>query len=156
MTHTPKLQFADPREENDLPIEMLVGGVHYWKIVKDSPPLRISPSVVLLPSNMGWILSGNPSGISANVAAVSFLHLQSPGPLPETEKKRFWDLETIGITSYQDKGWNTKDSAVLQAFTTLLRQRTVRELSPNLRRRTLLFQLTDKTRRTGSGRWKQG
>ena len=93
MTHTPKLQFADPREQEDLPIEILVGGDHYWKIVKDSPPLRISPSVVLLPSNLGWILSGNRSGISANVAAVNFLHLQSPGPLPETEIKRFWDIK---------------------------------------------------------------
>jgi len=116
MTHTPKLQFADPREQEDLPIEILVGGDNYWKIVKDSPPLRISPSVVLLQSNLGWILSGNRSDISANVAAVNFLHLQSPGPLPETEIKRFWDLETIGITSHQDKGWNTKDSAVLQTF----------------------------------------
>ena len=116
MTHTPKLQFADPREQEDLPIEILVGGEHYWKIVKENPPLRISPSVVLLPSNLGWILSGNWSGISANVAAVNFLYLRSPGPLPETEIKRFCDLETIGITSHQDKGWNTKDSAVFQAF----------------------------------------
>jgi hypothetical protein len=115
-THTAKLLFADPRKLEDLPIEILVGGDHYWKIVKDSPPLRIPPSVVLLPSNLGWILSGNRSGICANVAAVNFLHLQRPGPLPETEIKRFWDLETIGITSHQDKGWNTKDSTVLQAF----------------------------------------
>ena len=115
-THTPKLQFADPREQEDLPIEILIGGDHYWKIVKDSPPLRISPSLVLLPSKLGWILSGNRSGVSTNVAAVNLLPLESPVPLPETEIKRFWDLETIGITPHQDKLWDTKDSAILQAF----------------------------------------
>ena len=115
-THTPKLQFADPKEQEDLPIEILVESDHYWKTVKDSRPLQISPSVVLLPSNLGWIVSGNRSSISANVAAVSFLQLEIPGPLPETEIKRFWDLETIGIKVHQDKGWGTKDSSVLQPF----------------------------------------
>jgi hypothetical protein len=60
--HKPKLQFADPKEQVDLRIEINVGSDHYWKIVKVSPPLRISPSVVLLPSKRGFILSGNPSG----------------------------------------------------------------------------------------------
>jgi len=109
--HTPKLQFADPKEQEDLPIQILVGSDHYWKIVKDSPPLRISPSVLLQPSNLGWILSGNRSGISAN-----FLHQENPGPLQETAIKWFWDLETIGITAHQDKGWDTKYSTFLQAF----------------------------------------
>jgi hypothetical protein len=116
MTHAHKLQFSDTGEQEDLPIEILVGGDHHWKIVKDGPPLRISPSVVLLPSKLGWILSGNPSGISANVTAVNFLHLENPGPLPEIEIKQLWDLEPIGITAHQDKGWDAKDSAVLQAL----------------------------------------
>jgi hypothetical protein len=30
MTHYPKLQFADPWEQEDLPIEILVGGELYW------------------------------------------------------------------------------------------------------------------------------
>jgi hypothetical protein len=38
MTHTPKLQFADPWEQDDLPIEILIEGDDYWKIVKVSPP----------------------------------------------------------------------------------------------------------------------
>jgi hypothetical protein len=50
------------------------------------------------------------------VTAVNFLHLKNPGPLPEAEIKRFWDLETIGITAHQGKGWDAKDSAVLKAF----------------------------------------
>jgi hypothetical protein len=73
MKHEHKLQFADPKEQEDLPIEIHVGGDHYWKIVKDGPPLRISPTVLLLPSILGWIPSVNRSGISASVAAVNFL-----------------------------------------------------------------------------------
>jgi hypothetical protein len=128
MTHAQNLQFADRGQQEDLPIEILVGGDHYWKIVKDSQPLRISPSVVLLPSNLGWILSGNRYGISASVTAVNFLHLENPGPLPETEIKSFWDLETTGITTHQDKGWDAKDSAVLQAFHDSYRKEDSRRL----------------------------
>jgi len=115
-THNTKLQLADPKEREDLPIEILVGSDHYWKLVKDSPPLRISPSVVQLPSNLRWILSGSRSGNTANVAAVNFLHLENSGPLPETEIKKFWNLETIGITAHQDREWNSKDSNVLRDF----------------------------------------
>ena len=79
--HIPKLQFADPRESEDLPIEILVRGNHYRKTVKDSPPWHISPSLVLLPSRLGWVLSGNRSGISVNVATVNLLHLEGPSPL---------------------------------------------------------------------------
>jgi hypothetical protein len=50
------------------------------------------------------------------VTAVNFLHLKNPVPLTETEIKRFWDLETTGITVHQDNGWDAKESAVLQAF----------------------------------------
>jgi hypothetical protein len=116
MTHVPKLQLADPREQEELPIEILVGDNHYWKIVKDSPPWRISTPVALLPSRLGWVLSSNRTGISVKVAAVNLLHIQGLGPLPETEIKRFWDLDNIGIKARQEESWNTKDSAVLQAF----------------------------------------
>jgi hypothetical protein len=96
-TNIPKLQFADPNGQEYLPIEILVGGDHYWKIVKDGPPCRLSPSVVLLPSRLRWILSGNRSGILVNVAAVNYLHLEEPGSLPEAEIKQIWDLETIAL-----------------------------------------------------------
>ena len=116
MTHIPKLQFADPRESEDLPIENLVGGYQYWKIVTDSPPWRISPSLVLIPSRLRWVLCGNRSGISVNVAVVNLLQLEGPCPIPETEIKRFWDLETIGIAAHQEELRDKKDSVVLQPF----------------------------------------
>jgi hypothetical protein len=98
--HTPKLQFADAKEQEDLPREILIGSDNYRKIVKDSPPLRISTSVMILPSELGLITSGNPSGILVILAAVRFLHLEKPGPLPETDIKRFgiWILSVLQPT----------------------------------------------------------
>ena len=115
-TPTPKLQLADPRENGDFPIEILVGGDYYWTIVKDSPLLRMSQSTVLLPSKFGWILTGNRTGISTNVIAVHLLHSESHGSLPDVEVKRFWVLEAIGITAHQERGWDSKDSSILKAF----------------------------------------
>jgi hypothetical protein len=53
MMHIPKVQFADPKEKEDLPIEILVGGDPYWKIVKDSPPWCLLQSIEKLPSRLG-------------------------------------------------------------------------------------------------------
>ena len=73
MTLIHKLQFADPRDQEDLPIEIMVRGDHYW---------HISPSLDILPSRLGWVLSGNQYGISVNVAEVNLLQVEGPGSLP--------------------------------------------------------------------------
>jgi len=68
---TRNLRLADPNDAfPDPPIEVLIGGDHYWKLIKDNPPLRISPSLVLLPSIFAWLLSGNRSGGSVNHIAL--------------------------------------------------------------------------------------
>jgi hypothetical protein len=115
-TPNPKLKFADPGGQEDLPIEILIGSDHYWKFVRDSPPLRLTPSVVLLPSNLGWILSGNLPGISTSLTAVNFLRLEEPGQRPERDIKMYLDPEAIGIIAQQDKEWDTKDSNILRIF----------------------------------------
>jgi hypothetical protein len=56
---TRDIGLADPKDTSpDLPIQVLIGGDHYWKLIRDTPPIRISPSLVLLPSALGWIPSG--------------------------------------------------------------------------------------------------
>jgi hypothetical protein len=64
LPHACKLQLAEPKthSQEDVPVQILIGGDHYWKIVMDSPPIRISTSAVLIPTAFGWILSGNRSG----------------------------------------------------------------------------------------------
>jgi hypothetical protein len=84
-------------------VEILIGGDHYWKIVKDNPPIRISTSAVLVPTTFGWILSGNRSGSYVNSAAVNFANLDQTFPHTDDDHRRFWDLETTGISANHDR-----------------------------------------------------
>jgi len=74
MAHTRKLRLADPPgvSENP-PIEMLIGNDHYLEIVKDTLPIHLSQSVVLLPSKLGWILSGNHFAVMATWTMVNYV-----------------------------------------------------------------------------------
>jgi len=44
LAHACELQLPDPKthSQEDVLVEILIGGDHYWKIVRDSPPIRIS------------------------------------------------------------------------------------------------------------------
>ena len=76
MAQARKLRLADPPDNSgDLPIEILIGGDYYWEIVKDAAPIRLSPSVVLLPSKLGWILSGSRSAVTASSIMVNYVEL---------------------------------------------------------------------------------
>ena len=77
MAQTRKIKLADPREgERDLPIEVLIGGDHYWRIVKNASTIRLSSSLVLLPTKFSWILTGNRTGITANEIMVNHITLE--------------------------------------------------------------------------------
>jgi hypothetical protein len=58
----------------DIPVDVLIGGDYYWKVVKDSPHIRISTSSVLVPTTLGWILSGNRSATYVTSAVVNFIN----------------------------------------------------------------------------------
>ena len=76
MAQTRKIQLADLREgERDLPIEVLIGGDHYCRIIKDASTIRLSTSLVLLPTKFRWILTGNRTGIIANEIMVNYINL---------------------------------------------------------------------------------
>lgn len=114
---TRKLHLADPTDtETELPIEVLIGGDQYWKIATDAAPIRLSSSLVLIPSKFGWIFSGNRSGISVCTAEVNFINSHSDLPISDASLRRFWDLETIGITNEPTKSLSTKDAKLLEEF----------------------------------------
>jgi hypothetical protein len=111
MAQTRKIQLADPTEgERDLPIEILIGGDYYWRIVKDASTIRLSSSLVLLPKKFGWILTGNRTGITANQMMVNHVTLEHS----DNDLRLFWDLETFGITPSQERSPTTGESQILQ------------------------------------------
>ena len=118
LVYTRKLKLADPKTgpQEDIPVEILIGGDHYWKVVKDSSPIRISSSAVLVPSTFGWILSGNRSGTRVNSSVVNFINLDQPFTPSDDDLRYFWDLEIIGISANHDRSLSAKDSKLLDEF----------------------------------------
>jgi hypothetical protein len=115
---TLKLQLADPKTHSheDIPIEVLIGGDHYWKLVNDSLLIRISTSAALVPTMLSWILSGNRSGTYVNSAVVNFVNSDQSFTLSDDDLRCFWDLETIGISANHNRTLSTKDSKLLEEF----------------------------------------
>jgi len=89
-----------------------MGGDHYWRIVNDASTIRLSSSLVLLPTKFSCILTGNRKGITANQMMVNHITLEHS----DDELRRFWDLETLGITPSQEKSLTTDVSRILQEF----------------------------------------
>jgi hypothetical protein len=109
-----KLQLADSKDNCDhLPIEILIGGDQYWKVVKNTGPVRLSPSIVLVPSQLGWIHSGSRSGRAVNIMSVNHINLGRPDSPQEDDFRRSCDLETIGISAEQPRTMTEKDSSLL-------------------------------------------
>ena len=122
LAHTRKLQIADAKthSQEDVPVEILIGDDRYWKIVKDSPPIRISTSAVLVPTAFSWILSGNRSGTRVNKAVVNLINLEQTFT-PSEDVRRFWDLETIGISAKHNRSLSALNSKLLEEFQTSFR-----------------------------------
>jgi len=98
LAHARKLQLVDPSGDPEyLPFEILIGGDHYWKIVKDTSLIRLSPSVVLLLSKLGWILNGNRSAITASSIIVNYVILDQIFCPSDDAVRRFGTLKHSGL-----------------------------------------------------------
>ena len=85
-------------------------------IVKDTSPIRLSPSVVLLPLKLGRFLSGARSAVTASSIMVNYDNLDQSSFNSDDVVLRFWDLETLGISDKQDKSMNARDTTLPQEF----------------------------------------
>jgi hypothetical protein len=98
------MQLADPKDDHDdLPIEILIGGDRYWKKIKNTTPIRLSPSLVLIPSKLDWILSRNRSGITVTTVVVKYIEPDHEVPHSDDAFRRLCDLDVLGITPDQGK-----------------------------------------------------
>jgi hypothetical protein len=99
LAHARKLQLSNTLgDPANLPVEILIRVDNYWEIVKDTSPTRLSPAVVLLPSKLEWIISVNCSAVTASSITVNYLNLHQMSCPSDDAVRRFWDLETLGIT----------------------------------------------------------
>ena len=70
-----KIKLTNPQDDcvDALPIEVLIGADYYWKIVTMERPIRVSLSLVLLPTIFGYILSGDRSNTIVNQVSVHYI-----------------------------------------------------------------------------------
>ena len=66
----------------------------------------------MLPSKLGWILSGNRSAVMASSIMVNYVNLGQSSFTSDDIVHRFWDLKTLGITDKQDKSMNARNSTL--------------------------------------------
>jgi hypothetical protein len=71
---------------------------------------------VLVPTTFGWILRGNGPGTHVDSAVVNFTILGQTFTPSDDELRRFWYLETIGISANYDRSLSVKVSRFLEEF----------------------------------------
>ncbi|GFS65453.1 integrase catalytic domain-containing protein, partial [Nephila pilipes] len=143
--HKNKLKLADPPDNSSLPIELLIGGDYYWQIVTAESPIKLSDSFVMVPSMLGWILSG--SRTHTTIADNTFVHqfsVQVSNDCLNDQVRCFWELDSIGIQDIQKRRMSARDEEILSKFhkdyktednrriVSLTWKSTVTPLSPNI------------------------
>ena len=100
------IEFAD--EDNEKDIDLLVGSDLYWRFVTGNiVKSGESGGLVAVETKFGWVLSGcvNVGGKtqSANFESSATSEVQIGGENDELESqvKRFWELESLGINKYE-------------------------------------------------------
>ncbi|XP_035231566.1 uncharacterized protein LOC118203393 [Stegodyphus dumicola] len=97
-----RLRIADPPDDSSLPIEILIGGDHYWQIVSTEAPIKLSESFVMVPSVFGWVLSGTRTHTTiAEKTSVHQVCVQVKTDCLNDQVRRFWELDSIGIQDAQ-------------------------------------------------------
>ncbi|GFU26455.1 integrase catalytic domain-containing protein [Nephila pilipes] len=143
--HKNKLKLADPPDNSSLPIELLIGGDYYWQIVTAESLIKLSDSFVMVPSMLGWILSG--SRTHTTIADNTFVHqfsVQVSNDCLNDQVRCFWKLDSIGIQDIQKRRMSARDEESLSKFhkdyktednrriVSLTWKSTVTPLSPNI------------------------
>jgi hypothetical protein len=88
-------ELSDPTFNISGPIDMLIGAQNYWELVKGEPQSlgRNKPWVV--PTFLGWVVSGPLArSHSSELAKSSFCHVSTV--LLDQQIQRFWEMEQYG------------------------------------------------------------
>ncbi len=104
-----KYQLADtlPKKHENVHIDMLIGSDFYWQLIKPNPRKEVSKGLYLIPSKLGWLITGRVSTKNYHSHSVVMLSHSAPihQALPHENDfmsqgnmiEDFWNLETLGI-----------------------------------------------------------
>ena len=112
LPHLQNLTLAHPlTADKEFDISLLVGADHYWDIVGDDVVRGDGPTAV--ESKLGYLLSGPaPSTTGQFLISTNSILMLTTTP-SEFNLERFWELESIGVTS---TGNNPVDNNVLDHY----------------------------------------
>ncbi|GFS71175.1 integrase catalytic domain-containing protein [Nephila pilipes] len=112
--HKKKLKLADPPDNSSLPIELLISGDYYWQIVTAESPIKLSESFVMVPSMLGWILSG--SRTHTTITDNTFVHQfseQVSYDCLNDQVRCLWESDSIGTQDIQKRRMSARDEEIL-------------------------------------------
>ncbi|GFT11043.1 uncharacterized protein NPIL_181141 [Nephila pilipes] len=104
-----QLKLVDPDDSlSNLPIQILISPDFYCNSeVSSEPSVKLSDSLIMVPSSFGCILSG--TGSHAAVSFISIVHninVDTSTQALEDVVREFWSLESIGIQPIQEEKYN--------------------------------------------------
>ena len=107
-----RVELAEPLAEKNqmVPVQILVGSDYYYDIVK-SERIPLLDGLVLLDSELGYILAGRTVSPSKSVAHSTFICASMPER--HFELDRYWSIEELGMKEKPDL---TSDEISLQRF----------------------------------------
>ena len=107
-SHLAELQLADTSDGNDhMEVDILLGSDYYWQFMSDNT-LRAENGPTAIYTKLGWVLSGPVPLLAVTTNFIETYTLRVDTQLDDKLKK-FWDLETLGITDNDESLHNELD-----------------------------------------------
>ena len=103
------LRLADDFDySSPLDLDILIGLDYYWNLISPKDAVQVD-QVVAMKSVFGWILSGNVGNCSDSTSMPSSSAYKPSSPqllciskLSDLDVSKFWDLDTIGISTSKE------------------------------------------------------
>ena len=108
------LELADPPRGGKVSVDILIGLDFYWQVMRNGFLRVDGPGPVAQQTVLGWVLSG-PSGGPEGQALMCGTQLLVMTDVSEARLRRFWDLDSVGISDSPFEEDVGKDP-VLQGF----------------------------------------
>ncbi|KAK3704222.1 hypothetical protein QZH41_007842 [Actinostola sp. cb2023] len=112
--HLKNLNFADSYPRESVEVDVLIGADFYYSFATGNCKRGNSPtSPTAVDSNLGWILTGSVENTSKSTTSV--LAVVENNEITDS-LKRFWELESIGITENKNPVLSKEEQRAIEDF----------------------------------------